>query len=163
MKAAVTEYSDEEWGLLVGLPQAVATAASAAESDGTRRTWAESDAGQEAIAAGRESGSPLVERVARELVARVGDPDQGEQAPVIEPPDRQAAMADVIDRARAATAVLAAKAGDGDAAAYRHWLVGIAEQVVAASRSGGVLGVGGDVVSESEREFRDRLAIVLND
>lgn len=159
----MTEYSDQEWGLLVGLPQAVATATSAAEPDGTRRTWSESTAGQQAIAAGRESGSPLVMRVARELVARTGDPDQGAEPPVIEPPDRQAAMAEVIERARAATALLAAKVGDGEAAAYKHWLVGIAEQVAAASRSGGVLGLGGEAISESERQFRDQLATVLND
>lgn len=156
-------YSDEEWGLLVGLPQSVAIAASAAEADGSRRTWTESAAGQEAIAAGRESGSDLVERVARELVARIGDPDAGEEPPNISPPDPQAALADVIERARAAADLLAAKAEEGEAAAYKHWLVSIAEQVVSASRSGGVLGIGGEVVSESEREFRDELARVLND
>jgi hypothetical protein len=159
----VTEYSDEEWGLLVGLPQAVATAASAAESDGTRRTWAEGEAGQEAIAAGRESGSGLVERVARELVARVGDPDEGAEPPVIAPPDPPAALADVIERARAAAALLQSKADPGEAGAYKHWLVTIAEQVAGASRSGGVLGVGGEVVTESERRFRDQLAAVLQE
>ena len=68
-------FSDEEWGLLVGLPQSVLTAASAAEHDGTRRTLAENAAGLEAISAGRESASPLVAAVAGELVARVGDPE----------------------------------------------------------------------------------------
>jgi hypothetical protein len=159
----VTEYSDEEWGLLVGLPQAVATAASAAEPDGARRTWAEGAAGQQAIAAGREAGSGLVERVARELVAQVGDPDEGAEPAVIAPPDPQAAMAGVIERARAAAALLRGKADQGEAAAYKHWLVTIAEEVVTASRSGGLLGVGGDVVSESERRFRDELAAVLQD
>ncbi len=159
----MTEYSDEEWGLLVGLPQAVATAASAAESDGTRRTRAEGAAGQEAIAAGREAGNGLVERVARELVSRLGDPEEGAEPPVIAPPDPPAALADVIERARAAAALLRGKADPGDAGAYRHWLVTIAEQVAGASRSGGVLGVGGDVVSESERRFRDELAAVLQD
>jgi hypothetical protein len=157
----VTEYSDEEWGLLVGLPQAVAIAASAAESDGARRTWAEGAAGQQAIAAGREAGSGLVERVAEELISRVGDPEEGAEPAVVAPPDRQAALADVIERARAATALLGAKADPGDAAAYKHWLVTIAEEVVTAARSGGVFGVGGDVVSESERQFRDELAAVL--
>jgi hypothetical protein len=159
----VNEYSDEEWGLLVGLPQAVATAASAAESDGARRTWAEGAAGQDAIAAGRESGSVLVERVAQELISQVGDPEEGVEPPVIEPSDRQAALSDVIDRARAAAALLDGKADPGEAAAYKHWLVTIAEEVVTAARSGGVLGVGGDVISESERRFRDELAAVLND
>jgi hypothetical protein len=157
----VTEYSDEEWGLLVGLPQAVAIAASAAEPDGVRRTWAEGAAGQQAIAAGRESGSGLVEKVAGELVSRIGDPDEGAEPTVVAPPDRRAALADVIERARAATAVLGDKADPGDAAAYKHWPVTIAEEVVTAARSGGVFGVGGDVISESERRFRDELAAVL--
>jgi len=156
-------FTDTEWGLLVGLPQSVLTAASAAEHDGTRRTLAENAAGLEAIAEGRESPSPLVAAVAGELVARVGDPETGEELPAIEPPDPAAYAADVLSRAREAAALLAAKAGEGEAGAYKHWLVTIAEQVVTAAPSGGMLGIGGDVVTDSERRFRDELSAVLND
>ena len=102
-------FTDAEWGLLVGLPQSVLTAASAAESDGTRRTMAENAAGLETIAAGRESASPLVSAVAAELVSRVGDPEAGEELPVITPPAPEAAIADALERAGAATALLAAR------------------------------------------------------
>jgi hypothetical protein len=156
-------FSDAEWGLLVGLPQAVLTAASAAESDGTRRTMAEGAAGHEAISAGRESASPLVSAVAIELVQRVGDPETGEELPVIEPPDPATMIDDVLDRARAAAELLARRVDEGEAGAYRHWLVSIAEQVVTAAPTGGVLGVGGEQVTESERRFRDRLSAVLNE
>jgi hypothetical protein len=156
-------FSDVEWGLLVGLPQAVLTAASAAENDGTRRTMAEGAAGHEAISAGRESASPLVSAVAIELVSRVGDPETGEELPVIEPPDPAAAIDDVLQRAREAARLLAQRVDEGEAGAYKHWLVSIAEQVVTASPSGGVLGIGGEQVTESERRFRDRLSAVLND
>jgi hypothetical protein len=156
-------FSDAEWGLLVGLPQSVLNAASAAEHDGTRRTLAESHAGLEAIASGRESPSPLVTAVAGELVSRVGDPETGEELPAIEPPDPEAFIGDVLDRAGKAAALLAARAGEGEAGAYKHWLVTIAEQVVTASPSGGILGVGGDLVTDAERRFRDRLAAVLDD
>ncbi|MEU5726826.1 hypothetical protein [Micromonospora sp. NPDC047738] len=156
-------FSDEEWGLLVGLPQSVLTAASAAESDGARRTMAENAAGLETIAAGRESASPLVAAVAGEVVARVGDPEIGAELPVIEPADPRAMTDDVLARAAQASTLLAAKVDEGQAGAYRHWLVEIAEQVVGAAASGGLLGLGGDVVSDSERHFRDRLAQVLND
>ncbi|MFY1694490.1 hypothetical protein [Solwaraspora sp. WMMA2101] len=156
-------FSDEEWGLLVGLPQAVLTAASAAESDGGRRTRAESAAGLEAIGAGRESASPLVSAVAGELVSRVGDPETGEELPVPEPADPQALIADVLDRAGQAARLLTARVDDGEAGAYKHWLVGIAEQVVGAAATGGLLGIGGETVTESERRFRDRLAQVLTD
>ncbi|TCB95998.1 hypothetical protein E0H26_17735 [Micromonospora zingiberis] len=156
-------FTDEEWGLLVGLPQSVLTAASAAESDGTKATMAESAAGLESISAGRESASPLVAAVAGELVTRVGDPEAGEELPAIAPGDPRAYAEDVLARAKEATTLLAAKVDEGEAGAYRHWLVEIAEQVVGAASSGGVLGLGGSVVSPSERRFRDRLAQVLND
>lgn len=155
-------FSDEEWGLLVGLPQSVLSAASAAESDGTRRTMAESAAGLEAIAGGRESASPLVAAVAGEVVTRVGDPETGAELPVVAPADPQAVIDDVLARAARASALLTGKVDEGQAGAYRHWLVEIAEQVVGAASSGGILGLGGDVVSDSERRFRDRLAQVLN-
>ncbi|MFG1779247.1 hypothetical protein ACGFIR_08200 [Micromonospora sp. NPDC049051] len=156
-------FSDEEWGLLVGLPQSVLTAASAAESDGTRRTMAENAAGLETIAAGRESASPLVAAVAGEIISRVGDPEAGEELPVIAPSDPRGYLEDVLGRAKEAAALLAARTDEGEAGAYKHWLVDIAEQVVGAASSGGILGLGGDVVSDSERRFRDRLAQVLND
>jgi hypothetical protein len=163
-------YTDQEWGLLVGLPQAVVTAASAVESDGTRRTTAESNAGFEAIAAGRQAGSPLVEAVAGEIVNQLGDPaelppgGQGvEELPAIRPADPQALVVDVLDRARQAAALLTAKADEGEDAAYRHWLVGMAEQVVEAATSGGLLGLGGDQVSPSEQRFVADLSKILND
>ncbi|GIF70281.1 hypothetical protein Ais01nite_83160 [Asanoa ishikariensis] len=156
-------FTDSEWGLLVGLPQSVLTAASAAEHDGTRRTLAENAAGLEAISEGRESPSKLVSAVAAELVIRVGDPESGEELPAIEPPDPAAYATDVLARARAAAELLTAKASEGDTGAYKHWLVTIAEQVVTAAPSGGILGIGGDVVTDTERAFRDKLATVLND
>ncbi|WFE39592.1 hypothetical protein [Micromonospora sp. WMMD998] len=155
--------SDEEWGLLVGLPQAVLTAAAAAESDGTRRTMAENAAGLETIAAGRESASPLVAAVAGEVVSRVGDPEAGAELPVITPDDPMVMIEDVLARAGEASALLTGKVDEGQSGAYRHWLVEIADQVVGAASTGGILGIGGDVVSDSERRFRDRLSQVLND
>ncbi len=156
-------FTDGEWGLLVGLPQSVLTAASAAESDGARRTMAENAAGMDTISAGRESASPLVAAVAGEIISRVGDPEAGEELPVIEPSDPRALMEDVLGRAAEATALLAAKVDEGEAGAYKHWLVAIAEQVVVAAPTGGILGLGADVVTNSERRFRDRLAQILND
>jgi hypothetical protein len=156
-------YSDEEWGLLVGLPQAVMMAAIFAEADSTNRTANESGAGLDAIAAGRDSGSALIRDVARELMTRLGDPETGELPPVMDVGTRQIDLGDVLERARSATDLLGAKAGPGEAAAYRHWLVSIADQVVNAAKSGGFLGIGGSWVSESERRFVDELSVVLND
>ncbi|MFB9236794.1 hypothetical protein ACFFWC_14735 [Plantactinospora siamensis] len=156
-------FTDDEWSLLVNLPQAVLTAASAAESDSTRRTMAENAAGLDAIGAGRESASPLVAAVAGEVVQRTGDPDAGEELPVIQPSDPEAMISDVLHRAGTAAKLLAGKAPEGDTGAYKDWLLKITEQVVSAAPSGGFLGLGGETVSESERRFRDELSHVLND
>ena len=156
-------FTDPEWGLLVGLPQSVLTAASAAAPDGNRKTRAENAAGLEKISDARGSASPLVKAVAAEIVTRVGDPELGEELPVLEPSDPIGYVGDVLDRAAKAAALLNERAPEGDAGAYKHWLVEIAETVVGAASTGGVFGIGGDVVTETERRFRDELSTVLWD
>ncbi|HEX5595994.1 MAG TPA: hypothetical protein VFX61_08275 [Micromonosporaceae bacterium] len=156
-------FTDEQWGLLVGLPQSVVTAASAAERDGTRRTRAEGAAGLDAIARGRESASRLVAAVAAELVVQVGDPELGEELPLIEPLEPSAMIADVLERARVVSVLLDNTVDEGEAGAYRHWLVTLADEVVGAALSGGKFGIGGELVSEAERRFRDELARALED
>ena len=160
---ATLGFTDAEWGLLVGLPQSVLTAASAASPDGARKTRAENAAGLDKISDGRGSASPLVAAVAAELVSRVGDPETGEELPVIEPSDPVGYAEDVLDRATKAAALLRGQADEGDAGAYKHWLVEIAETVVGAASTGGVFGIGGADVTDTERRFRDRLSAVLTD
>ncbi len=149
--------------MLVGLPQAVLNAASAAELDNSRRTRVENAAGLATIATGRESANPLVAAVAGEVIARAGDPEMGEELPVIQPIDPKSMIEDVLDRARTVAKLLAGRVDEGAAGAYKHWLIEVAEQVVTASSSGGFLGFGGEVVTDSERRFRDELAKVLAD
>ncbi|MCP2322541.1 hypothetical protein HDA40_001048 [Hamadaea flava] len=158
-------FTDAEWGLLVGLPQAVLLAASAAEEDSARRTAAENAAGMAAISDGRDSASELVRSVATEIVARLGDPDSEEEAslPVFAPGDPVAVAADALDRATAAAQLLDERGHEADGSAYKHWLVTIVEEVVTAASSGGVLGIGGTEVSAAEQSFRDDLVRVLND
>jgi hypothetical protein len=155
------KYSDEEWGLLVGLPQSVVAAASQAQPDTGRRTLHEWTDGMTAIADGRDSASTLVRDVANEVVSRLGEFEEGEEPPIITFPDRDAGIVEVVQRAAAAHALLGAKAVEADAEAYRLWLVTIAEKVVGAAKTGGFLGIGGEAVTEPERKFRDDLAAAL--
>ncbi|GGQ54135.1 hypothetical protein [Couchioplanes azureus] len=154
-------FTDAEWGLLVGLPQSVLTAASVATHDSARKTRQETAAGLDEISDARASASPLVTAVAGAVLDATGDPDRGEELPAIEPADPVGYAQDVVTRAREAAALLSAKAAPSDAETYKHWLVEIAESVVGAASTGGVLGIGGDQVTESERAFRDELAKAL--
>ncbi|OJF11835.1 hypothetical protein [Couchioplanes caeruleus] len=154
-------FTDAEWGLLVGLPQSVLTAASVATHDSARKTRQETAAGLDEISDARASASPLVTAVAGAVLDATGDPDRGEEMPAIEPADPVGYAQDVVTRAREAAALLSAKAAPSDAETYKHWLVEIAESVVGAASTGGVLGLGGDQVTDSERAFRDELAKAL--
>ena len=154
-------FTDAEWGLLVGLPQAVLTAASAATHDSARKTRAENAAGLEKISDARGSASPLVVAVANAVLDAAGDPELGEDPPLIEPSDPIGYAGDVLDRALQAVELLAAKANPSDAETYKHWLVEITDTVVGAASTGGLLGIGGETVTDSERAFRDHLAKAL--
>ncbi|GAA2538631.1 hypothetical protein GCM10010435_02340 [Winogradskya consettensis] len=156
-------FTDAEWGLLVGLPQSVLTAASVATHDSARKTRQEQAAGLEKISDARASASGLVTAVAGAVLAATGDPDLGEELPAIEPADPVGYGEDVVTRAAEAATLLAAKASPEDAETYKHWLVEIADTVVGAASTGGVLGIGGEDVTDSERAFRDSLAKALTD
>jgi hypothetical protein len=142
-------YPPTEWELLVGLPGRVMIAAISAEPDSPRRTVAEGLAGMEAIAAGRASDSDLVRAVVAAIYARSED----DQPAVDEFTDRASGPAEVLAGCEAAARVLAARADPADSAAYRQWLQSIAVRVCGASRSGGVLGIGGERSSAAERRF----------
>jgi hypothetical protein len=154
-------FTDAEWGLLVGLPQSVLTAASAATADSARKTRAENAAGRTQIGDARASASPLVAAVAAAVVDQAGDPELGEDLPVPAPDDPPAYARDVLERAATASALLGGRVADADAETYKHWLVEIADSVVGAASTGGVLGIGGETVTEEERRFRDELAAAL--
>ncbi|GAA5193006.1 hypothetical protein GCM10023322_53840 [Rugosimonospora acidiphila] len=147
-------FPSDEWDLLVRLPGRVAVAATSAEPDTSRRTLVEGAAGAEAIAAARGSDSRLVRGVAETIDEGAdNDPPAAEEFS-----DREAAIAGVLDACRLAAASLAAHAEPADSGAYRAWIESIAESVCQASRSGGVLGLGGVTISPAERRFLDDLA-----
>jgi len=150
-------FSESEWGLLERLPRWVATGAGAAQADGALRSAAESDVGLLAVAGGRESTSPFVASIARRLIDTYDDPDGGPDFG-----DAAKGIAALYDRAQTAAQVLAAKADRADTAAYRKWLLTIADMVVGQSRSGGVFGMGGSNISAAERQICDGLAQALN-
>lgn len=152
------DFATDEWNLVVRLPRWVVAAASCAQHDLAYRTNHEIEAGFVASANGRQSGNAFVTAVAVEAM-RVFD-DRSVLAG-IDFGDRNAAIATVLDLVAAANRVVTAKADPPDVSAYRRWLVDITDVVIAAARSGDILGFGGRLVTPSERSFRDRLVLTL--
>lgn len=161
MEKYQSHFTDQEWSLLVGLPESVLSAASAVEADSPKRTQAENEAGLEAISDGRVLGNELVETIAAVLIERLGaDPERGEEPIIaIVPDDPWAYANETIARARAARALLTSKVSKGDVGAYCHWLVTVAERVIAATNSG----VGTERVTPAEFNFVHRLNVALED
>ncbi len=153
-------FSAAEWNLLVRLPRWVVLAASNAHLEGRLARNAEDEVGLLAVAQGRQTGNAFVAEIAETLTYSYDKPGT-DPAAVPSFADRAAGIATVLDRARAAVALLAAKADPADLAAYRRWVYSVASKVARASRSGGVFGVGSDRVSKAERRFLDQLTQAL--
>src|SRR2546421_4830045 len=151
-------YRRDEWELLVKLPGRVVVAATSAEADTARRTVVEGLAGIDAIAAGRASASRLV----RDVVAAIYAENDEDRPTAEEFHDRAGGITDVLGACRQAGRLLAERAGREDRDAYRHWLESIAARVCRASRSGGLLGVGGPLVSIAEQRFLAELGAAFD-
>lgn len=151
-------FASEEWDSLVQLPRWVVAAASASQYDRPHKTNVEVEVGLLVSAHGRDTGNEFVAAVAEQTL-RIFD-DRATVAG-IEFGDTAAAIATVLTRAGAVNSLLRAKADAADAAAYRVWLLSITDRVIAAVRTGDFMGVGGELVTESEHRFRDQLAEVL--
>jgi hypothetical protein len=57
--------------------------------------------------------------------------------------------------------VLAAKSTPDEAAGFKSWLVGIANKVAEASTEGGFFGIGGERVTQAEKQAIAELATAL--
>jgi hypothetical protein len=151
-------FAADQWRLLISLPAEVMIATIALQDDGPQRTVAEGLAGLDAIAAGRGSDSDLVRGV---VAAIYSEPEEDRPEPPadLRGPDtrRSAVLADC----RRAAEILRSGADPADAAAYRHWVQQVAVRVFGASRSGGVLRLGGEPTGPLEREFLDELTTAL--
>jgi exonuclease III len=66
-----------------------------------------------------------------------------------------------LQRIRDAVALLEPKAEPGDVEAYKRFVLTVAERAAEATKSGGVLGIGGERVSDAESAALDELAAAL--
>jgi hypothetical protein len=65
------------------------------------------------------------------------------------------------EQLRAAIAILEAKATAEEVAAYKKFVMAVAQAAAAAHKEGGVLGVGGKPISEAEQQALDEIATAL--
>src|SRR5918995_198802 len=144
------DFEAEEWQTVVAAPAIAGFIVSAAErGDRTSELMAIAQAYVEAEKA--HPGSDLLGGV----VARA------QESVPHEPSVPERPQADGLERIGTAVALLEAKATPEEVDTYRRFAFDVAERVALAARSGDVLGIGGELVSDAEHEALERVAEAL--
>ena len=144
------DFNAEEWQRIVEVPALAGMIVASAQRGGTIR---ESVQMAKAYTEARKehSGNDLL----GELVA---------QPPSIQPREfanAEELRSEGLARIREAVALLEAKADPDDVEAYRRFALSVAERAAEATKSGGVLGIGGERVTDAESSALDDIAATL--
>ncbi len=156
-EALRARFSEKGWRALTQLPERVAVAAALADATGGFDDARDIIAGMRAIEAAAESGSVLVRAIVAERYDEGFEWRDGDLLPV-ERIDRT--LAEVPERLRV---MHRAGVDPDEIEEYASFLLAVARETVRGSRAGGVLGIGGRAVSDSEAEFLERLEMALRE
>ena len=145
------DFNAEEWTKILAGPPAAGLRVAMAERGGTLR---------EALTIGRAYTEARQEQGTSDLLDEI----VAEQ-PAINPAEFQG-EADVpqalMQKLTQAVEILDAKAADEDVSAYKQFVVDLAQRVASAKKEGGVLGIGGKEISDSEQAALDEIASTLD-
>ena len=154
-EALRARFSDAEWRALTELPERIAVAAALSDASGGLDDARDLIAGMRAIEAATESCSALVRAIVAERYDEGFEWGDGDRSSA----DRiEQTLAEVPERVRSLHRV---GIDPGEISAYAQFLLTVADKTVHGSRAGGVLGIGGRAVSDSEAEFLERLDLAL--
>ena len=144
------DFDAEEWQTVVAAPAIAGHIVSAAQrGDAAREVAVMAHTYVEA-----EKAHPGFDLLG-EVVARAPE-DVLHESSVRERPE-----VDGLERIRTAVALLEAKATPEEVDTYKRFAFDVAERVALAARSGDVLGIGGELVSDAEHEALERVAEAL--
>lgn len=149
------QFGEEDWQTVVRGPFQAALAIVAADPGGILAAAKEGGALASVMRAGDGAGG-LVDELVADI--RSDRPSRKEIGIKRQPKDQ--ALAAAIDAMKAAVAVVEAKA-PAEAAGYKTWLYGISERLANAAKEGGLLGFGGELVSDDEQAALDQIRAAL--
>lgn len=153
----MTEYTPEEWKVLVTAPTAAGLLMSLSDASGLVGLAKESMAVARAISDAAAGDVPAVVKAMAEEIRKGVRPAM----PSVPTTDRDQSRAVLLEAVMAGVAVVAAKSPTEEAG-FRQWLVATASQVAHASKEGGFLGIGGTLVSAEEQAALAALAAALD-
>ena len=146
--ATKTDFTPDEWALLLRAPGWTSIAVAAASPSGPFGVVKEMFAAGKVLAEAKIGNkNPLIEALMADLATSEGRQKAQPTEPSGKTPDEVRSRA--IDAIKHAAALVDAKAG-ADAAEFKRWLATLAERVAQAAKEGGFLGIGGTPVDEKE-------------
>jgi hypothetical protein len=157
------DFTMAQWQALRNAPQLVALATAAAGNSGLFGSLSEGIATASKIAEGAKGEYPLLREIFDKNEIRVA---QDEIRSILKDVKDRGQLNSLLQEITAntitnAVGALDAKGLTTEAQAYRGFLGGIAQKVASASKEGGFLGIGGERISEGERQFIDSLHKLL--
>jgi hypothetical protein len=152
-----SDYTDEEWAALLRAPIVAGMAISIADPGGPIEVSKELIATLRAATA-PHSQDPLVTTVSNEIAALAEDRKNpaGDFKPRGPAPGDQ-----ILEEMTRVRQILVAKATPEEAKAFGMWLMTVAQETANREKEGGFLGIGGERVSDREREMLSRLGTAL--
>ena len=162
--ATKSDFTAEDWQILLQSPLVAAAAISASDPSGLIGMLRESMASARALVAAKTdpNADALVKALAAEYETSEGRTiaQNGFRAAIAGASKPADLVAKAVDSLKAFTAVLDAKGG-ADAAPFKTWLAGVAKAVAEAAPEGGFLGFGGVQVSDAEKATLAEVAAAL--
>ena len=152
-----SDYTDEEWAVLRRAPLVAGLAVSLADPGGPVELTRETMAALRAVGAPPDD-EPLLVAVSQDGLAQAQAHHN-----VMKEIGLKAATAreQIVEELTRANEILAARATPDEAADFRGWMVQAAEDVAAAAKEGGFLGIGATRISEGETAMLARLREIL--
>jgi len=149
-----TNYTAEEWTVLLRAPMVAGLAISFADPGGPIELTKEVLAAQRTLTA-PDSDEELLTAVSQDAMAHA---QHRENVMAGFKPKGATAVQQILDELRTANEILVAKATPEEAAAFRAWLVAAAQAAADAAGEGGFLGIGAEQVSAREHDMIARIA-----
>ena len=147
-----------QWHAVRNTPHHIVIAVSAAGGS-VFDEMLERNAGLQGIVDGMHSTHPLVRDIAASAHIMAAQEDVRAWYYTLEETQRTAAVLQekAVETLQQALDVLSTQGGTDDVLPYGEFVLALANRVARAAREGDLMGIGGQLVSEKERRFIDRL------
>ena len=154
--ARKTDFTTEEWKMIVAAAPMVGLAVTCASPNGPWGVLKEMLSMGMAMAEMLQKGSsnPLIAELAADLKERQTKPEPPQG---IKDPEQAKELA--LNHIRAVNDIVSRKADEADE--FKKWLLAVGERVAEASNEGGIFGIGGERVSEAEKNVLRQIAFAL--